>query len=154
MPATHSHHKKEFCRLTSNCPHLRLMMATSDACRGATCCFTVTWIFLVLFHCSGSSYFGKNESRLETSIQFLLNALLPLLKHKRTKRHNEQGSTKRLVGQGWNEWIAFDLHVSYTRLLFGLPKVVLFASVCLSKFANIQPWVNKKILEGSAESQG
>ena len=50
-------HRKELFKLTSNCPHLRLIIATSDACSGATCCFTVTCIFLVLFHCSGSSYF-------------------------------------------------------------------------------------------------
>ena len=56
-------HRKELFKLTSNCPHLRLIIATSDACSGATCCFTVTCIFFVLFHCSGSSYFFSRRQK-------------------------------------------------------------------------------------------
>ena len=63
-------HRKELFKLTSNCPHLRLIIATSDACSGATCCFTVTCIFLVLFHCSGSSYFFFQETKATLNMAF------------------------------------------------------------------------------------
>ena len=43
------------CWATSNVADFLRMLATSVACRGATCCFTWIEIFLVLFHCSGSS---------------------------------------------------------------------------------------------------
>ena len=41
--------------LTSKLVHFLLMIDTSVACKGATACLTVTLIFLVLFHFSGSS---------------------------------------------------------------------------------------------------
>lgn len=65
-------HRKELFKLTSNCPHLRLIMATSDACSGATCCFTVTCIFLVLFHCSGSSYIFSRIQKQPSTWLFTL----------------------------------------------------------------------------------
>lgn len=43
------------CCFSSKLASLRRMLATSVACSGATCCFTVNATFFVLFHLSGSS---------------------------------------------------------------------------------------------------
>lgn len=51
-------------RGTSNCWHFRRRMLTSLACKGATFCFTWMASFLVLVHCSGSSYTGKGQGPL------------------------------------------------------------------------------------------
>lgn len=55
--------------LTSNVIHFFLMMETSLACSGATCCLTVMDIFFELFHCSGSSCNGKQN---KTNERFML----------------------------------------------------------------------------------
>lgn len=58
------------CWSTSNAAHFLRRLATSPACSGATCCFTNTACFFMLFHFSGSTCSSKKRKKARSQDAF------------------------------------------------------------------------------------
>lgn len=58
------------CWSTSNAAHFLRRLATSPACSGATCCFTNTACFFMLFHFSGSTCSSKKIKKARSQDAF------------------------------------------------------------------------------------